>query len=103
MNTRVQVLDRRLLMRQCVACGYDGALLRGGAAPRCARCGCDLHKRPARSYAEMEGLLGQPVFIERSIPAGREQALLQKWLLVFFIMTIAMIAFFYLVASAFPA
>lgn len=103
MNMRVQVLDRRLLMRQCVACGYDGALLRGGAAPRCARCGCDLHKRPARSYAEMEGLLGQPVFIERACLPGREQALLQKWLLVFFIMTIAMIAFFYLVASAFPA
>jgi hypothetical protein len=51
----------------------------------------------------MEGLLGQPVFIERACLPGREQALLQKWLLVFFIMTIAMIAFFYLVASAFPA
>ncbi len=59
MSADSRTIDRQLLVRRCVACGYDGALLRGGTAPRCAHCGCDLRQRPARSYAEMEGLLGQ--------------------------------------------
>ncbi|MEM7228447.1 MAG: hypothetical protein AAF432_06495 [Planctomycetota bacterium] len=104
MRTKLQTIDRRLLMRQCVACGYDGALLRGGAATRCARCGCDLRRRPARSYAEMEGLLGRPVMIDTSyLTPARETAIVQKWIAVFFVMTIAMISFLYLVASAVPA
>jgi len=102
MNTRVQVIDRRLLMRQCVACGYDGALLKGGTAPRCARCGCDLQRRPARSYAEMEGLLGQPVIAGSAARRHEESMLLQKWLLVFFVLAVAMISFFYLVMTAMP-
>ena len=59
MSGNLQTLDRRLLTRRCVACGYDGDLLRGGRASQCARCGCNLRERPARSYAEMEGLLDE--------------------------------------------
>ena len=56
MLSRTRTLDQRLMRRRCVACGYDGSLLRNGFATRCAKCGCDLRKRPARSYVEMEGL-----------------------------------------------
>jgi len=65
-----QTLDPRMLTRRCVGCGYDGALLRGGAASRCARCGCDLRQRPARSYAEMEDLLDQSLTIESPYSCG---------------------------------
>ena len=58
---KVRTVNPDLYVRRCVACGYDGALLQNGRAERCARCGCDLHLRPARSYAEMEGLIGQPI------------------------------------------
>ena len=78
-------LDARLLSRRCVGCGYDGALLRGGQARRCARCGCDLTQRPARSYAEMEGLLGHPMMIET--PVWRPQqfgTLTKRWMAVLF-------------------
>jgi len=48
-------LERRV----CLTCGYRGAeLQREGSAAAfvCPRCGQDLYTRPARSYAEMEGL-----------------------------------------------
>lgn len=74
MLDRLKTLDTRLLVRRCVGCGYDGALLRGGAARRCARCGCDLAQRPARSYAEMEDLLGQPFALEAPYPNSAPSA-----------------------------
>ena len=64
MVSKVQTINRRLFTRRCLACGYDGALLQDGQAPRCARCGCDLRRRPARSYAEMEGLVGKPLTLD---------------------------------------
>ncbi len=77
-------LQQHLLQRQCVACGYDGALLRDGAAARCARCGCDLRRRPARSYAEMEGMVVRAP--QRRVPPPEKRSrdlqrpLLHRWL-----------------------
>jgi hypothetical protein len=98
------MLDRRLLARQCVACGYDGAMLRGGSAPRCARCGCDLRVRRPRSYAEMEGLLGESATIERDDdrchPAQRT---IERWIAFLFIAMVAMMGLLYLAELAVPA
>jgi len=55
--TTPSVADR-LLRRRCVACGYDGPMPFAGRRGHCDGCGVDLRMRPARSYAEMEGLLG---------------------------------------------
>ncbi|MHC5023490.1 MAG: hypothetical protein ACYTGG_06205 [Planctomycetota bacterium] len=100
---RIRTLDRRLLTRRCVACGYDGALLRGGQAPQCARCGCDLRRRPARSYAEMEGLLGQPVTIDAPLRGGRrEERIINRWLAFLFIVAVGMMTLAFLVSAAYP-
>lgn len=96
--------DRRLFVRRCVACGYDGELLRGGQAPRCARCGCDLKARPARSYAEMEGLLGEPAASGHPLSAQRrEQRCIQRWLAFLFIAVLGLLGLAYLSAAALPA
>lgn len=42
----------------CVACGYDGAEVRGDLGEigyQCPHCGQDLYARSPMSYAEMEG------------------------------------------------
>lgn len=49
----------RLRTRRCLSCGYAGPELqgdRGRITFRCPACAEDLYARPARSYAEMEGL-----------------------------------------------
>jgi hypothetical protein len=104
---KLKSLDARLLRRRCVECGYDGALLRGGQATRCARCGCDLRRRPARSYAEMEGLTGQRVALHR-LPSPtstaretRGERLIYRWLAILFGALLLLIGIAYLGASAF--
>lgn len=45
--------------RVCLRCGHDGPEMQvdiASAPVACPRCGQDLWARPARSYAEMEGL-----------------------------------------------
>jgi len=99
---QLETKKRTLFTRQCVACGYDGALLRGGRAERCARCGCDLKQRPARSYAEMEGLLKPPAPRVIAPPQlTRNTRIMKRWILFMSATMVGMIAFFYLVASAF--
>ena len=98
---QISSLDRDLFVRRCVACGYDGALLRDGQAPRCARCGCDLRERPARSYAEMEGFVGLPgseVTTDRDRPAR----LVQHWLAFLFFVMVGFTLLVYLLAAAMP-
>ena len=109
MLSRLRSLDARLLKRQCVECGYDGALLRGGMAARCARCGCDLRKRPARSYAEMEGLLGQPYVRDARLAASDDahtgrvaERLISRWLAFLFGGMLLLIAIAYLSAAVVP-
>jgi hypothetical protein len=103
MTVPVKSSHRDLFVRRCVACGYDGALLRGGQAARCARCGCDLHERPARSYAEMEGLVGHPITIESPWkPELRRQRLIQRWLAFLFLVMLGLIVLAYLVSATVP-
>ena len=81
-----------MLRRRCVACGYDGALLRNGFASRCAKCGCDLRKRPARSYVEMEGLPGaRPGGIRPSGFEGRPNVL-SRWCAFLFLAMMVLVA-----------
>jgi hypothetical protein len=90
-----------MLVRRCVACGYDGALLDGGHAAWCARCGCDLRARPARSYAEMENLVGQPLTLHT--PKARstnESRLIERWLLFVFLVLLGFVAVVALAAAA---
>ena len=101
MMERTQTADDRLLRRRCVECGYDGALLRGGRAVRCARCGCDLRERPARSYAEMEGLPGHPLEDEATDRDRREEQLVYRWVAFLFLSMLGFVAMIYLVAAAF--
>ncbi len=96
-----QTLDQRLCKRRCLACGYDGALLRNGMALRCARCGCDLRKRPARSYIEMEAL--PPRAVRRSMPhdPAPQPRLTQRWSFFLLLVLGGLVMVVYLAALAF--
>ncbi len=101
---RTTTLDPRLLRRQCVACGYDGALLRNGHAPRCARCGCDLRQRPARSYVEMEGLLGgcRPARPSpRRADPPPEARMIHRWFAFLFLAMLGLVMIILLSAATF--
>lgn len=91
MASRLRTIPAHIHVRRCVCCGYDGALLKHGRAPRCARCGCDLRARPARSYAEMEGLAPPPE--AQSAPSrAHEQRIIERWLLRSMVAAVAVIA-----------
>jgi predicted RNA-binding Zn-ribbon protein involved in translation (DUF1610 family) len=52
-------LPARFQLRTCLRCGYCGPELQSDRGERtfaCPACGEDLYARPARSYAELEGL-----------------------------------------------
>jgi len=92
------------MRRRCVACGYDGSLLRNGFAVRCAKCGCDLRKRPARSYVEMEGL--PPWGIQRS-PIGPtgfdpEPHVLSRWFTFLFLVMLMLVTIIALASATLP-
>ncbi len=94
-------LQQHLLQKLCVECGYDGALLRDGAA---ARCGCDLRRRPARSYAEMEGMVVRAP--QRRGPSPEKPShdlhrpLLQRWL-AFGLLALGLLLLVFLAVAAF--
>lgn len=71
-------------MPRCVACGQEVAASR--AMDVCAGCGCDLADRPARSYAEMEGLVEAVVEAALQDPfvSWRRSLTLERWLLTVF-------------------
>ncbi|MCP3905908.1 MAG: hypothetical protein GY715_19970 [Planctomycetes bacterium] len=105
MAEKVSSIDHRLLIPRCLCCGYDGALLDGGLAEHCARCGCDLRERPARSYAEMEGFV-EPAFelhgpIDETLPSPPRRT--HRWLAFLAMMTIGAVTVLYLVAAALPS
>jgi hypothetical protein len=99
---KVRTINRDLFVRRCVGCGYDGALLHAGRAERCARCGCDLRLRPARSYAEMEGILGQPLRLDTDAAPRAEHRLIQNWLVFLFLSMFGLMMTAYLAAAAMP-
>jgi hypothetical protein len=109
MISKVRTLDRRLLTRRCVSCGYDGASVSRLQTARCPRCGCDLLDRPPRSYAEMEGLLGRPM-IEVDMEAARQTLadeqrsarLIHRWLALLFLGMLGVLAIAYLAAALNP-
>ncbi len=101
MVTKTGRTSEHLLTRRCVACGYDGALLRGGFAERCARCGCDLRKRPARSYAEMEGLrCHRAPSIDPSGADVADSRLRRRWLALSIVAMLGLVAILYLASAA---
>ena len=105
MMVKAQSVRRDLFVRRCVFCGYDGALLRGGHAETCAGCGCDLRERPARSYAEMEGITEPPVTGDlRRWDSGapRAASVGQRWLSFLFLIMTGLLLLIYLVAAAMP-
>ena len=103
---KMKTIESRLLTLRCVGCGYDGSLLRGGHAPHCPRCGCDLRRRPARSYAEMEGLLDTEIEeadadeIQYLRPA-REERVIHRWLAFLFFAMMGLIVIACLTKAAF--
>ena len=101
MVTNLGSLNEHLLIRRCVVCGYDGALLRNGEAERCARCGCDLHERPARSYAEMEGLRRPVAPSNRPFADNDDERLRRRWLAFSIVAMMGLVAMLYLLAAAF--
>ncbi len=71
-----QVVPDRYTRKVCPCCGYDGTELQSDLSPQiysCPSCHSDLYARPARSYAEMEGLFDD----RRSITIDRLSRLLQ--------------------------
>ena len=103
MHGNLRTLDRRMLVRRCVACGSEGALLHGCQSRRCARCGCDLRRRPPRSYAEMEGLLGMaaPPLPEEIGEERVQERLLHRWLAFLFFSLLVMVAMMSLASATF--
>ncbi len=101
MLQKAKTLDPRLMVRRCVACGYDGALLRGGHAEVCARCGCNLVKRPARSYAEMEGLRRPASPSNRPFADNYDERLRRRWMAFSVVAMMGLVAILYLLAAAF--
>ncbi|MHC4208817.1 MAG: hypothetical protein ACYTE6_09285 [Planctomycetota bacterium] len=103
MLSRTRTLDQRLMRRRCVACGYDGSLLRNGFATRCAKCGCDLRKRPARSYVEMEGLS----WGDQRRPVGPtgfdpEPHVLSRWFAFLFLVMLMLVTIIALASATLP-
>jgi hypothetical protein len=101
MVSRTPTLDPGKQRRRCLACGYDGALLRNGEAPLCARCGCNLRLRPARSYVEMEGLIDGPGTRSGLTDPLQEARLIHRWIAFLFLACVSLIAIFSLAAAAF--
>ncbi len=101
MTEKVKTLDHRLLKQRCVACGYDGALLRDRRIEQCPSCGCDLHERPLRSYAEMEGLLGEPISVHSPfVDPEHQERMIHRWLAFLFLSMVGLLAIAYLCAAA---
>lgn len=99
-TSRSTSIHRRL----CVRCGFDGRAVQDGVLRRsdawCPNCGCDFHRRPPRSYAEMEGLDDGPFLsVQRLGPApqcrrrARRQFLrrLERCLAVLFVLIVSFV------------
>lgn len=84
MRLRTSTIQARHLTPRCLDCGT--ACRHGAARQRCAGCGRDLQDRAPRSYAEMEGLIEQPVDPAPvdAFRAWRDAVTLERWLLTLF-------------------
>ena len=101
MAEKLKLIGSQLFSRRCVACGYDGALLRSAQATECANCGCDLRLRPPRSYAEMEGLVTDPrAMFDRPRAAAAPGRVLHRWIALCILFLIALVTIVFLAAAA---
>ena len=84
MRLRTSTIQARHLTPRCLDCG--AACHRPGPQDRCPGCGSDLRERPARSYAEMEGLVEvTPAPMRQdALREWRETQVLERWLLMAF-------------------
>lgn len=73
----------RLHARRCVQCGGEAQNSPGFRSASCPRCGCDFRLRPARSYAEMEGLIETRPILRRGAEE-LEATVIERWILVIF-------------------
>src|SRR5437868_5098757 len=72
-------LPERLLVRECLRCGYGGTELQAEHPEHplvCPACGEDLYARPPRSYAELEGLDEAGACANWSLSGGIENRLM---------------------------
>lgn len=100
---RLKTQQHRLLTRRCLSCGFDGTCIRTRQVDACPSCGCDLNERPPRSYAEMEGLLGQPLTLDAPMTTEvRESRVIQRWLAFLFVAAVGLLAIVALSAAAVP-
>lgn len=82
MRLRTSSIQRRHLVPRCLGCGREQV----AAQASCHGCGADLVERPARSYAEMEGLVefDPPSASPDAFQDWRRQVTLERWLLTAF-------------------
>ena len=100
MAGKLKTIGSQLFSRRCVACGYDGELLHNANAAQCVNCGCDFRARPPRSYAEMEGLVGDPRAMFDPPPAEPlPSRIFQRWIALCVLFTIALVTIVFLSAA----
>ena len=89
MEARVKSLREHLYSRRCMMCGYDGPQVQNHDLDFCIECGTDLRHRPPRSYAEMEGFLGQAVTIDSPLNDPRRRYRLMRHWFAFLMLTLS--------------
>ncbi len=84
MRLRTSTIQARHLTPRCLDCG--ASCHRVAPGNRCPGCGCDLEERPARSYAEMEGLVEASTAPAPpdALREWRETLTIERWLLTAF-------------------
>lgn len=93
---------RQLFTRRCLCCGSPVR----DASICCDDCGCDFAERPPRSYAEMEGLIGEPMNTFDDTLTGmhdqpdRSARLVERWLLFIFLSMMMLVAIAMLASAA---
>lgn len=102
MATKIDTIPPRHFVRRCMACGYDGPGIKVTHSTHCALCGCDLTKRPPRSYAELEGFVElwpqEPLPVAHVDPTRARIA--TRWLVFLFVVSCVLGALGYLTFAA---
>lgn len=99
MRLRTRTIERRHLVPRCLACGAEQVMQHAGGC--CAGCGEDLDARPARSYAEMEGLVeaDSPEPASQAFARWRQRVTLERWVLTGFTAAVTLALLMHAVGS----
>lgn len=93
-----------IMQPRCLACGSAVDHFAVDRESTCSRCGCDFLLRPPRSYAEMEGLIGEPVTIDQVESEPRiSDRLIGRWALFVAFSLGLLISLLYLTAEVLRA